>query len=92
MLDGVGTRHHSSIVSLNGDLIFQSETGIRSLTTLSNALFPTDLDLGLPIRKLTVSPAPTTRFASGANEPAVIALAAVPFGQYWISAPGRWSR
>lgn len=92
VIDGVGTRHHKSIVSLNGDLMFQSETGVRSLTTLSNALFPTDVDVGLPIRDLTVSPLQLTRFAAGSTEPSVLALGAVPFGQYWVSAPGRWSR
>lgn len=91
VVDGVGTRHHKSIVSLNGDLMFQSETGIRSLTTLSNALFPTDVDLGLPIQRLTVSPTALTRFVLGSFEPSVMALAATPFGQYWVSAPGRWS-
>jgi hypothetical protein len=92
VVDGVGTRHHKSIVSLNGDLLFQSETGVRSLTTLANALFPTDVDLGLPIRSLTVSPRATTRFSLGSYEPAVIGLAASPFSQYWVSAPGTWSR
>ena len=92
VVGGVGTRHHKSIVSLNGDLLFQSETGVRSLTTLSNSLFPTDVDLGLPIRALTVSPAASTRFALGALEPAVTALAATPLSQYWVSAPGSWSR
>lgn len=92
VVDGVGTRHHKSIVSLNGDLMFQSDTGIRSLTTLANALFPTDVDVGLPIRNLTVSPTQTTRFATGALEPSVLAVAAIPFGQYWVAAPSRWSR
>jgi hypothetical protein len=88
----VGTRHHESIVSLNGDLMFLSETGVRSLTTLASALFPTDVDVGLPVKSLTVSPLALTRFSSGALEPSVIALAAVPFGQYWASAPLEWSR
>lgn len=92
VIDGVGTRHHKSIVSLNGDLFFLSETGVRSLTTLSNALFPTDLDVGLPVKNLTTSPPQTTRFSSGALEPSTIGLGAVPFGQYWVSAIGRWSR
>lgn len=92
VVDGVGTRHHKSIVSLNGDLMFQSETGVRSLTTLSNALFPADVDVGLPVRALTTSPLLLTRFSLGSLEPAVIALAASPLGQYWVSAPGRWSR
>lgn len=91
VVEGVGTRHHKSIVSLNGDLMFQSETGVRSLTTLTNALFPTDVDVGLPIRDLTVSPVQRTRFSQGSTEPAVLGLAAVPFGQYWVAAPGRWS-
>jgi hypothetical protein len=92
VVDGVGTRHHDSIVSLNGDLMFLSETGVRSLTTLSNALFPTDVDMGLPIKAMTPSPAALTRFSLGSYEPSAIALAAVPFGQYWVSAPGSWSR
>jgi hypothetical protein len=92
VVDGVGTRHHKSIVSLNGDLLFLSETGVRSLTTLANALFPTDVDMGLPIRSLTTSPRATTRFSLGSYEPAAIGLAASPFSQYWVSAPNSWSR
>jgi hypothetical protein len=91
VLGGIGTRHHKSIVSLNGDTLFLSETGVRSLTTPNNALFPTDVDLGLPVRPLTASPPATTRFALGALEPAVLGLAAIPFGQYLVSAPDRWS-
>ena len=91
VIGGVGTRHHKSIVSLNGDTLFLSDSGVRSLTTPSNALFPTDVDLGLPVRNLTTSPRETTRFSGGGLEPAVVALAAVPLGQYWVSAPGRWS-
>jgi hypothetical protein len=90
VVDGVGTRHHKSIVSLNGDLLFQSETGVRSLTTLANALFPTDVDLGLPIKQLTTSPRQTVRFSLGSYEPTVIGLAASPFSQYWVSAPNDW--
>jgi hypothetical protein len=92
VIDGVGTRHHKSIVSLNGDLMFLSETGVRSLTTLSIALFPTDVDVGLPVRSLTVSPTTLQRFAAGSYEPAAMSLAATPLGQYWVTAPGRWSR
>lgn len=92
VIDGVGTRHHRSVVSLNGDLLFLSESGVRSLTTLASALFPTDVDLGLPIRSLTTSPRQTVRFSLGALEPAVLGLAASPLSQYWVSAPGDWSR
>jgi hypothetical protein len=91
VVEGVGTRHHKSVVSLNGDALFLSETGVRSLTTPSNALFPTDIDLGLPVRRLTTSPAVQARFAKGTLEPAVLGLAAVPLGQYWVAAPGSWS-
>jgi hypothetical protein len=91
VIGGIGTRHHKSIVSLNGDTLFLSDTGVRSLTTPNNALFPTDIDLGLPVRSLTVSPSATTRFAAGALEPSVLALPATPLGQYWVTAPGRWS-
>jgi hypothetical protein len=91
VVDGVGTRHHRSIVSLNGDTLFLSDSGVRSLTTPANALFPTDVDLGLPIQQLTTTPAQTTRFSRGALEPAVLSLAASPLSQYWVSAPGRWS-
>lgn len=91
VVGGVGTRHHRSIVPLNGDTLFLSETGVRSITTPNNALFPTDIDLGLPVRALTTSPAQITRFALGSNEPAVLGMSAIPFGQYWVSAPGRWS-
>jgi hypothetical protein len=92
VVGGVGTRHHKSIVSLNGDTLFLSESGVRSLTTPANALFPTDVDLGLPVRAITRSPAVTTRFALGGTEPAVLSLAAVPLSQYWVTAPGIWSR
>lgn len=91
VVDGVGTRHHSSIQSLYGDLLFLSETGVRSLTTLSNALFPTDVDVGLPIKQFTKSPEQLTRFINGGQAPAVISLAAGPVSQYWVSAPGRWA-
>lgn len=91
VIGGIGTRHHKSIVSLNGDTLFLSDTGVRSITTLANALYPSDVDLGLPVRSLTVSPGTTTRFSRGATEPAVLAMAATPYSQYWVSAPGRWS-
>lgn len=92
VVEGVGTRHHKSVVSLNGDTLFLSETGVRSLTTPANALFPTDVDIGLPVRQMTPSPAALTRFAKGGLEPAVLGLAAVPVGQYWVAAPTSWSR
>lgn len=91
VVDGVGTRHHSSIVSLYGDLLFLSETGVRSLTTLANALFPTDVDVGLPIKSFTKSPEQQVRFINGGLAPAVTGIAAGPFSQYWLSAPGRWA-
>lgn len=91
VVDGVGTRHHTSIVSLYGDLLFLSETGVRSLTTLSNALFPSDVDVGLPIKQFTKSPESLTRFSNGGLQPSVIAMAAGPVSQYWLSAPGRWT-
>lgn len=91
VIDGVGTRHHSSIISLYGDLLFLSESGVRSLTTLSSALFPTDVDVGLPIKKFTTSPVNLTRTANGGLQPAVVALAAGPVSQYWVSAPSRWA-
>jgi hypothetical protein len=90
VIDGVGTRHHSSIVSLFGDLLFLSESGIRSLTTLANSLFPTDIDIGLPIRSITKSPAELTRITNGGIQPSVIAMAATPYAQYWIAAPNVW--
>lgn len=90
VVDGVGTRHHSSIVSLYGDLLFLSESGVRSLTTLSNALFPSDVDVGLPIKPFTKSPTSLTRASNGGLEPSVKAIAAGPMSQYWVSAPGRW--
>ena len=91
VVDGVGTRHHTSIVSLYGDLLFLSESGVRSLTTLTNSAFPTDVDVGLPIKPFTKSPANLTRFSNGGLQPSVIALAATPLAQYWVSAPGRWA-
>ena len=91
VVDGVGTRFHQSIVSLYGDLLFLSESGVRSLTTLSNALFPSDVDVGLPIKAFTKSPSSLTRQSNGGIEPAVIAMAAGPMSQYWVSAPSRWA-
>lgn len=90
VIDGVGTRHHGSIVSLYGDLLFLSESGVRSLTTLSNALFPSDVDVGLPIKPFTKPPASLTRTADGGLIPSVKGIAAGPFSQYWVSAPNRW--
>lgn len=90
VIDGVGTRHHSSIVSLYGDLLFLSESGVRSLTTLSNSLFPSDVDVGLPIKSFTSSPRETRRASNGGLEPAVRGIAAGPVSQYWVSAPNQW--
>lgn len=88
VIDGIGTRHHNSIVSLNGDLLFLSQTGIRSLTTLSSSLFPSDVDVGLPVNSITPSPG----FLNNAKPYAsnVRAIAATPFGQFWITAPYAW--
>lgn len=91
VIDGVGTRHHSSIVSLYGDLLFLSESGVRSLTTLSQALFPSDVDIGLPIKPLAKPPVALTRFSNGGNVPSVLGIAAGPLSQYWVTAPGVWS-
>jgi len=90
VIDGVGTRHHGSIVSLYGDLLFLSESGVRSLTTLSNALFPSDVDVGLPIKAFTKPPTSLTRTADGGPIPSVKGIAAGPFSQYWVTAPNRW--
>lgn len=90
VIDGVGTRHHHSIVSLYGDLLFLSESGVRSLTTLTNALFPADVDVGLPIRTFTESPDSLTRTANGGLVPSVKGIAAGPLSQYWVTAPNRW--
>lgn len=90
VVDGVGTRHHGSIVSLYGDLLFLSESGVRSLTTLSNALFPSDVDIGLPIKSITTSPEALERYANGGIERAVMALAAGPVSQYWVAASTDW--
>ena len=92
VIDGTGTRHHGSIVSLYGDLLFLSASGIRSLTTLANSLLPSDVDVGLPIKSLTSSPVSLTRTANGGVKSSVIALAAGPVSQYWIAAPGQWYR
>lgn len=90
-IDGVGTRHHNSIVSLNGDLLFLSETGVRSLTTMSNALFPTDVDVGLPVRNITQSPDISMVPAFETPQQTTLALAATPFAQYWVAAPDDWT-
>lgn len=90
VIDGVGTRHHRTIQSLYGDLLFLSESGVRSLTTLSSALFPSDVDIGLPIKGVTRSPEALTRSANGGIEPAAISLAAGPVSQYWTAAPAEW--
>ena len=90
VVDGVGTRHHRSLQSLYGDLLFLSESGVRSLTTLSSALFPSDVDIGLPIKSLTKSPEALVREANGSIEPAVLGLAASPVAQYWVAASTDW--
>lgn len=90
VIDGVGTRHHHSIVSLYGDLLFLSESGVRSLTTLSNALFPSDVDVGLPIKSFTRPPDSLTRESNGGLVPSVKGIAAGPLSQYWVTAPNRW--
>lgn len=90
VIDGVGTRHHKSITSLYGDLLFLSESGVRSLTTLSSALFPSDVDIGLPIKRLTKSPAGLLREANDSFEPTVLGLAASPVAQYWVAASTDW--
>jgi hypothetical protein len=90
VVDGVGTRHHGSIISLYGDLLFLSESGVRSLTTLSNALFPSDVDIGLPIKSITPSPETLTRSANSSTERSVLALAAGPVSQYWVAASTDW--
>ena len=90
VIDGVGTRHHRSIQSLYGDLLFLSESGVRSLTTVSNSLFPLDVDIGLPIKSITNSPEALTRAANGGVERAVLALAAGPVAQYWVAASTDW--
>lgn len=91
VVDGVGTRHHASIVSLYGDLLFLSESGVRSLTTLASSLFPSDVDVGLPIKPLTKPPVPLTRASNGGLEPSVKAIAAGPVSQYWLTAPTYWA-
>lgn len=90
VIDGVGTRHHHSIVSLYGDLLFLSESGVRSLTTLSNALFPSDVDVGLPIKPFTKPPSSLTRTADGGLVPSVKGIVAGPLSQYWVAAPNTW--
>lgn len=90
VIDGVGTRHHHSIVSLYGDLLFLSESGVRSLTTLANSLFPSDVDVGLPIKPFTKPPTSLTRTADGGLVPSVKGIAAGPLSQYWVAAPNKW--
>jgi hypothetical protein len=90
VIEGVGTRHHSSIVSLQGDLLFESDSGVRSLTTLQSSLYPTDTDVGLPVKKITPSPSQLTRIARFGTAPSCIGLAAIPFAQYWVAAPDLW--
>lgn len=91
IIDGVGTRHHGSIVPLNGDLLFLSDTGVRSLTTLTNSLFPTDVDLGLPVKAITL-PAPLVGGTATLQAYSkVLAIGASPFGQYWAAAPDTWT-
>jgi hypothetical protein len=91
VVDGIGTRHHGSIVSLNGDLLFLSDTGVRSLTTLQNSLFPSDVDVGLPVAQIAQ---PSTLVGGTATLPAystVLAVSALPFKQYWVAAPNDWT-
>lgn len=90
VLDGVGTRHHRSIQSLYGDLLFLSESGVRSLTTLASALFPSDVDIGLPIKAFTRSPEDEMRQTNFGVQPSVISLVAAPLSQYWVTAPSNW--
>lgn len=95
VIDNVGTRHHKSICSLNGDLLFLSDSGVRSITTLANSLFPTDVDMGLPIASAMPVVAEqvlwTGNTTNGPIDSRVIALAAAPFAQYWIHAQDAWS-
>jgi hypothetical protein len=90
VIGGAGTRHHNSLVSLNGDLLFLSESGVRSLTTQGNALLPLDVDVGLPVRPVTPSPELPVIGGSVPYQN-TLALAASPFAQFWIAAPGYWS-
>lgn len=91
VVDGIGTRHHSSIVPLNGDLLFLSDTGVRSLTTLQNSLFPSDVDLGLPVKPIA-TPAPLVGGTATLQAYSkILAIGAAPFGQYWIAAPDTWA-
>lgn len=90
-VDGVGTRHHGSIVPLNGDLLFLSDTGIRSLTTLTNSLFPSDVDLGLPVKQIAVPSPLVGGTATLQPYSKVLAVGASPFGQYWVAAPDTWA-
>lgn len=87
VINGIGTRHHGSIVSLNGDLLFLSDSGIRSLTTLQSSLFPSGVDLGLPVDSIATSPALVLESSTGAQYSTVLALGALPFSQYWVHAP-----
>jgi hypothetical protein len=87
----VGTRHHRSIQTLNGDTLFLSESGVRSITTPLQSLFPTDVDMGLPVRSIMPSPVGSARISGSGYAPAVDSLAASPFAQYWLAAPDYWS-
>lgn len=95
VIDGVGTRHHRSLVSLNTDLLFLSDSGVRSITTLANSEFPTDVDTGLPIasamRPVAEQVLWTGTNSDGPIDSRVIALGASPFAQYWIHAKDAWS-
>lgn len=91
IIDGIGTRHHGSIVPLNGDLLFLSNLGIRSLTTLQNSLFPTDVDMGLPVNQIAKPVGLTGGSATISPYSTVLALNASPFGQYWVAAPNDWT-
>lgn len=91
VVDGVGSRHHESIVSLNGDLLFLADTGVRSLTTLQSSLFPSDVDVGLPVRSIAIAPALTPAANIEMPYSEVQALGAMPFGQYWVASPDTWT-
>lgn len=91
VVDGIGTRHHGSIVSLNGDLLFLSDTGVRSLTTLQNSLFPSDVDVGLPVNSITRTSPLVGGTATIPPYSTVLAVSALPFKQYWIAAPDDWT-
>lgn len=91
VVDGVGTLHHGSIRSVNGDLFFLASSGVRSMTTLANEQFPSDVDIGLPVSPVTTPPLLLGGDATHAPYSNVLSLNAAHFGQYWIAAPGTWN-